>query len=93
MPASAFEVEMSTGCGIPPINVRRATRCPISPKQKVPIVLSFNDGVLALGGTKVDGIFRVLGDSDAVASLMMWPDCVSYTVGGVEDPHVPALTA
>ncbi|KAI0288123.1 hypothetical protein BC826DRAFT_1107936 [Russula brevipes] len=61
------------------------------PKQKVPIVLPFlADGVLALGGTKAEGIFRVPGDSDAVAALKMRLDRGAYTLEGVDDPHVPA---
>ncbi|KAH9963815.1 hypothetical protein BC827DRAFT_1128657 [Russula dissimulans] len=61
------------------------------PKQKVPIVLPFlADGVLALGGTKAEGIFRVPGDSDAVAALKMRLDRGSYTLEGIDDPHVPA---
>ncbi|KAI0256424.1 hypothetical protein BJV78DRAFT_1273252 [Lactifluus subvellereus] len=61
------------------------------PTQKVPIVLPFlADGVLALGGTKAEGIFRVPGDSDAVAALKMRLDRGSYTLEGVDDPHVPA---
>ncbi|KAI0295862.1 hypothetical protein B0F90DRAFT_1749029 [Multifurca ochricompacta] len=61
------------------------------PTQRVPIVLPFlADGVLALGGTKAEGIFRVPGDSDAVATLKMRLDCGSYTLEGVDDPHVPA---
>jgi len=61
------------------------------PTQKVPIVLPFlADGVLALGGTKAEGIFRVPGDSDAVASLKMRLDRGAYTLEGVDDPHVPA---
>src|SRR5258708_29511959 len=61
------------------------------PKQKVPIVLPFlADGVLALGGTKSEGIFRVPGDSDAVAALKMRLDCGLYTLAGAHDPHVPA---
>ena len=40
------------------------------PTQRVPIVLPFlADGVLALGGTKTEGIFRLPGDSDGVAAL------------------------
>lgn len=30
------------------------------------------------------------GDSDAVTSLKMRLDCVSYMLEGVDDPHVPA---
>ncbi|KAF8482505.1 hypothetical protein DFH94DRAFT_367952 [Russula ochroleuca] len=61
------------------------------PTQKVPIVLPFlADGVLALGGTKAEGIFRVPGDADAVASLKMRLDRGAYTLEGVDDPHVPA---
>ena len=61
------------------------------PKQKVPIVLPFlADGVLALGGTKSEGIFRVPGDSDSVAALKMRLDRGAYTLEGVDDPHVPA---
>jgi hypothetical protein len=57
----------------------------------VPIVLPFlADGVLALGGTKAEGIFRVPGDSDAVAALKMRLDRGSYTLEGVDDPNVPA---
>ncbi|KAH9163943.1 MyTH4 domain-containing protein [Lactarius sanguifluus] len=47
-------------------------------------------GVLALGGTKSEGIFRIPGDSDAVAALKMRLDRGSYTLEGVDDPHVPA---
>ncbi|KAF8259441.1 hypothetical protein EI94DRAFT_1773929 [Lactarius quietus] len=61
------------------------------PTQRVPIVLPFlADGVLALGGTKSEGIFRIPGDSDAVAALKMRLDRGSYTLEGVDDPHVPA---
>ncbi|KAN0135437.1 hypothetical protein V8E53_006716 [Lactarius tabidus] len=61
------------------------------PTQRVPIVLPFlADGVLALGGTKSEGIFRIPGDSDAVAALKMRLDQGSYTLEGVDDPHVPA---
>ncbi|KAI9510925.1 hypothetical protein F5148DRAFT_1175297 [Russula earlei] len=61
------------------------------PKQKVPIVLPFlADGVLALGGAKAEGIFRVPGDSDGVATLKMRLDRGSYTLEGIDDPHVPA---
>jgi hypothetical protein len=61
------------------------------PSQRVPIVLPFlADGVLALGGTKSEGIFRIPGDSDAVAALKMRLDQGSYTLEGVDDPHVPA---
>ena len=60
------------------------------PQQKVLIVLPFlADGVLALCGTKSEGVFRVPGDADAVAALKMRLDRGSYTLEGV-DPHVLA---
>ena len=63
----------------------------VYPKQKVPIVLPLlADGVLALSGTKAQGIFRVPGDSDAVAALKMRLDRGSYTLEGVDDPHISA---
>jgi hypothetical protein len=45
------------------------------------------------GRTYPGRILRVLGDSDVVASLTMWLDCVSYTLRAVNGLHVPALTA
>ena len=61
------------------------------PHMKVPIILPFlADGILALGGTKTEGIFRVPGDSDAVAELKLRIDRGYYTLDGIDDPHVPA---
>lgn len=61
------------------------------PDQKVPIVLPFlADAILALGGTRTEGIFRVPGDGDAVAALKLRIDRGFYTLDGIEDPHVPA---
>ena len=61
------------------------------PHQKTPIVLPFlADGILALGGTKAEGIFRVPGDGDAVAELKLRIDKGYYTLAGVDDPHVLA---
>jgi hypothetical protein len=57
----------------------------------VPIVLPFlADGILALGGAKAEGIFRVPGDGDAVAELKLRIDRGHYHLSGVDDPHVPA---
>lgn len=40
------------------------------PQLKVPVILPFlADGILALGGTRSEGIFRVPGDGDCVAEL------------------------
>lgn len=40
------------------------------PSLKVPVILPFlADGILALGGLKAEGIFRVPGDGDAVSEL------------------------
>jgi hypothetical protein len=57
----------------------------------VPIILPFlTDGILALGGTKSEGIFRVPGDGDAVSELKLRIDRGYYTLDGVDDPHVLA---
>ncbi|KAF7315281.1 Rho GTPase-activating protein 39 isoform 2 [Mycena indigotica] len=61
------------------------------PSQKIPIILPFlADGILALGGTKSEGIFRVPGDNDAVSELKLRIDKGYYTLDGVDDPHVLA---
>ncbi|KAF5388857.1 hypothetical protein D9757_005647 [Collybiopsis confluens] len=61
------------------------------PEQKVPIILPFlADGILALGGTKSEGIFRVPGDSDSVSELKLRIDRGYYSLEGVDDPNVLA---
>ncbi|KAJ7072517.1 hypothetical protein C8F01DRAFT_250322 [Mycena amicta] len=61
------------------------------PQQKVPIILPFlADGILALGGTKSEGIFRVPGDGDSVSELKLRIDKGHYTLDGVDDAHVLA---
>ncbi|TCD60483.1 hypothetical protein EIP91_010015 [Steccherinum ochraceum] len=61
------------------------------PHQKVPIILPFlADGILALGGTKSEGIFRVPGDGDAVSELKLRIDKGYYTLDGFDDPTVLA---
>ncbi|KAG5646828.1 hypothetical protein DXG03_002205 [Asterophora parasitica] len=61
------------------------------PQQKVPIILPFlADGILALGGLKAEGIFRVPGDADSVSDLKLRIDRGYYTTDGVNDPHVLA---
>lgn len=61
------------------------------PHQKVPITLPFlADGILALGGTKSEGIFRVPGDGDLVSELKLRIDKGYYTLDGLDDPHVLA---
>ncbi|EJD37788.1 Rho GTPase activation protein [Auricularia subglabra TFB-10046 SS5] len=61
------------------------------PGEGVPIILPFlADGILALGGTRAEGIFRVPGDGDAVAELKLRIDRGYYTLDGIDDPHVPA---
>lgn len=61
------------------------------PHMQVPIILPFlADGILALGGTKSEGIFRVPGDSDAVSELKLRIDKGFYSLDGVEDPNVLA---
>lgn len=61
------------------------------PHQKVPIILPFlADGILALGGPRVEGIFRVPGDSDSVSELKLRIDRGFYTLESMDDPHVLA---
>ncbi|KAI0633635.1 hypothetical protein C8Q77DRAFT_1058132 [Trametes polyzona] len=61
------------------------------PDKKVPIILPFlADGILALGGTKAEGIFRVPGDGDLVSDLKLRIDKGYYSLDGVDDPHVLA---
>lgn len=61
------------------------------PQQKVPIILPFlADGILALGGTKSEGIFRIPGDSEGVSELKLRIDKGHYNLEGVEDPFVLA---
>ncbi|KAJ3857527.1 hypothetical protein EV368DRAFT_29884 [Lentinula lateritia] len=61
------------------------------PQQKVPIILPFlADGILALGGTKSEGIFRVPGDSDSVSELRLRIDRGYYNLEGADDPNVLA---
>ncbi|KAI0356324.1 hypothetical protein OH77DRAFT_253772 [Trametes cingulata] len=61
------------------------------PDKKVPIILPFlADGILALGGTKSEGIFRVPGDGDLVSDLKLRIDKGYYSLEGVDDPHVLA---
>ena len=61
------------------------------PHQKVPIILPFlADGILALGGQRSEGIFRVPGDSDSVSELKLRIDRGYYTLEQVDDPHVLA---
>ncbi|KAL1760593.1 hypothetical protein FB107DRAFT_286818 [Schizophyllum commune] len=61
------------------------------PQAKVPIILPFlADGILALGGNKHEGIFRVPGDGDIVSELKLRIDRGFYTLDGIDDPHVLA---
>ncbi|KAF5345370.1 hypothetical protein D9758_008505 [Tetrapyrgos nigripes] len=61
------------------------------PEQKVPIILPFlTNGILALGGTKSEGIFRVPGDGDSVSELKLRIDRGYYNLDGVDDPHILA---
>lgn len=61
------------------------------PEEKIPIILPFlADGVLALGGTRCEGIFRVPGDNDLVSELKIRIDRGYYTLENVDDPHVLA---
>ena len=57
----------------------------------MPVVLPFlADGILALGGLKAEGIFRVPGDGDLVGELKLRIDRGYYTLDGLDDPHVLA---
>lgn len=57
----------------------------------MPIIIPFlSDGILALGGTKQEGIFRVPGDGDLVSDLKLRIDRGYYSLEGVDDPNVLA---
>lgn len=61
------------------------------PHLRIPIILPFlADGILALGGTKSEGIFRIPGDSDSVSELKLRIDKGYYTLDGFDDPTVLA---
>jgi len=61
------------------------------PHKKVPIILPFlADGILALGGLRLEGIFRVPGDGDSVSDLKLRIDRGYYTLDNVDDPYVLA---
>lgn len=77
------------------------------PNLKIPVILPFlTDGILALGGTQNEGIFRVPADADSVSELKSRIDRGYYQLvgtlsllasmtdtvlqNGIDDPHVAA---
>ena len=61
------------------------------PELRIPIILPFlADGILALGGTESEGIFRVPGDNDVISHLKTRIDRGQYQLDNVDDPHVVA---
>ncbi|KAG9018853.1 hypothetical protein FRB90_008966 [Tulasnella sp. 427] len=61
------------------------------PESKVPIILPFlADSIIALGGSKREGIFRIPGDGEAVMEMKVRIDKGHYNLQGIDDPHVPA---
>ncbi|GMK54712.1 hypothetical protein CspeluHIS016_0112980 [Cutaneotrichosporon spelunceum] len=61
------------------------------PELRIPIILPFlADGILALGGTESEGIFRVPGDNDVIQHLKSRIDRGQYQLTGISDPHVVA---
>lgn len=61
------------------------------PDSKVPIILPFlADSIIALGGSKREGIFRIPGDGEAVMEMKVRIDKGHYNLQGIDDPHVPA---
>ncbi|KAF9453926.1 hypothetical protein P691DRAFT_755001 [Macrolepiota fuliginosa MF-IS2] len=61
------------------------------PHKKVPIILPFlADGILALGGLRSEGIFRIPGDGDSVSELKLRIDRGYYTLDNIDDPYVLA---
>ncbi|KAG7449597.1 uncharacterized protein BT62DRAFT_928318 [Guyanagaster necrorhizus] len=96
-PPSTAEIEIASDAAFNPSTFGESLDAIIRlqernyPHQKVPIILPFlADGILALGGTKSEGIFRVPGDGDAVSELKLRIDRGYYTLDGVDDPHVLA---
>nr|KIR48337.1 hypothetical protein I312_02181 [Cryptococcus bacillisporus CA1280] len=61
------------------------------PQLKIPVILTFlADGILALGGTRSEGIFRIPGDGDGASQLKSRMDRGHYHLNGIDDPHVAA---
>ncbi|KAK0212594.1 hypothetical protein DFS33DRAFT_1370164 [Desarmillaria ectypa] len=96
-PPSTAEIEIASDAAFNPSTFGESLDAIIRlqernyPHQKVPIILPFlADGILALGGTKSEGIFRVPGDGDAISELKLRIDRGYYTLDGVDDPHVLA---
>ncbi|KAI6157402.1 hypothetical protein BKA82DRAFT_1000603 [Pisolithus tinctorius] len=96
-PPSAAEIETAADAAFNPSTFGESLDATMRlqernyPNEKIPIILPFlADGILALGGTKCEGIFRVPGDSDLVSELKLRIDRGYYTLENVDDPHVPA---
>ncbi|KAI6044668.1 hypothetical protein EDC04DRAFT_2889756 [Pisolithus marmoratus] len=96
-PPSAAEIETAADAAFNPSTFGESLDATMRlqernyPNEKIPIILPFlADGILALGGTKCEGIFRVPGDSDLVSELKLRIDRGYYTLENVDDPHVLA---
>ncbi|KAJ8473220.1 hypothetical protein ONZ45_g16377 [Pleurotus djamor] len=96
-PPTAAEIEIASDAAFNPSTFGESLDAIIRlqernyPHQKVPIILPFlADGILALGGPKSEGIFRVPGDGDSVSELKLRIDRGYYTLDGVDEPHVLA---
>jgi len=50
----------------------------------------FGQGILALGGLRAPGIFRVSGDMESVNELRITIDQGKYSLAGYEDPYIAA---
>jgi len=96
-PPTAWEIEMASDAAFNPsifgesLDVIYRLQQRIYSQQKVPIILPFlADGILALGGTKAEGIFRVPGDGDGVSELKLRINKGHYNLEGMEDPYILA---
>jgi len=61
------------------------------PEAKLPLILTtLSDAIFRLNGHKLEGIFRVPGDTEMVQHLRVLIDSNDYSLSGVEEPNAPA---
>ena len=64
------------------------------PLLPIPVILPFlADGILALGGTQSEGIFRIPGDNESVSELKSRMDRGHYQLVCFSPPDTPRIAS